>query len=165
MTDQRATSDNDNAIDQASNAITADKITGLEITGLHQVSLDDATLAAVEQWAASRLLSRADALGRLVQLGLSIAPGARPPLAIAPDRAFELAASQIDALIDPSAPLDERDRRMARLTEGPPEFVDARVDLPRRRVTDFAQPPAAGLPTLSADSPQRRATDRSALPD
>ena len=30
----------------------------------------------------------------------------------------------------------ERERRVARLTEGPPEFVDARRDLPRRRSTD-----------------------------
>jgi hypothetical protein len=132
---------------------------------LHPASLDAATLAAVDQWAADRLLSRADALGRLVRLGLNVAPGVRPSLAMTPDRAFELAASQIDALIDPDAPLQERDRRIARLTEGPPEFVDARVDLPRRRANDGAQP-AAELPQQAAiDTPRRRATDRSAPQD
>ncbi|QLH70428.1 hypothetical protein [Rhodopseudomonas palustris] len=132
---------------------------------LHAVALDDATLAAVDQWATSRLLSRTEALGRLVQLGLSIAPGARPPLTIAPDRAVELAASQIHALIDPEAPLEERDRRIARLVEGPPEFVEARVDLPRRRATDLLPDGNAMLPPPAPGTPQRRATDRSALPD
>ncbi|UYO45660.1 hypothetical protein KQX63_06485 [Rhodopseudomonas palustris] len=132
---------------------------------LHAVALDDATLAAVDQWAASRLLSRAEALGRLVQLGLSIAPGARPPLAIAPDRAVELAASQIHALIDAEAPPEERDRRIARLVEGPPEFVEARVDLPRRRATDLLTDDNSVLPPPAPGTPQRRATDRSALPD
>lgn len=132
---------------------------------LHAVALDDTTLAAVDQWATSRLLSRTEALGRLVQLGLSIAPGARPPLTIAPDRAVELAASQIHALIDPEAPLEERDRRIARLVEGPPEFVEARVDLPRRRATDLLPDGNAMLPPPAPGTPQRRATDRSALPD
>jgi hypothetical protein len=145
MSEQRATHDTHNALDETTQSI------AYEVRlGAHPITLDDATLAAVDQWAASRLLSRADALGRLVRLGLGIAPDARPPLAVAPDRAFELAASQIHALIDPDAPLDERDRRIARLTEGPPEFVDARVDLPRRRATDMApaRPTELAQPSL-----------------
>jgi hypothetical protein len=113
------------------------------------ITLELATLDAVERWAESAELSRADALARLVELGLESAPGARP-LAVCPDRAIELAASQIGALIDPEAPPHERDRRIARLTEGPPEFVEARVDRPRRRATDY---------------PQQRSTDRSAPQD
>ncbi|NEW87204.1 hypothetical protein DU475_08010 [Rhodopseudomonas sp. WA056] len=135
-------------------------------TRSHAVALDDTTLAAIDQWATSRRMSRTEALAELVRLGLGIAPGARPPLAIAPDRAVELAASQIHALIDPEAPTDERDRRIARLVEGPPEFVEARVDLPRRRATDLTPPTiAATLPPAAPGTPQRRATDRSALPD
>jgi hypothetical protein len=44
----------------------------------------------------------------------------------------DLVASQIDQLIDPSTPKEERDRRIHRLTEGPPEFVSLRIDLPKR---------------------------------
>jgi hypothetical protein len=33
-------------------------------------------------------------------------------------------------MIDPSAPADERDQRRRRLTKGPPEFREDRVDLP-----------------------------------
>ncbi|NEW94057.1 hypothetical protein DY468_19065 [Rhodopseudomonas sp. BR0M22] len=133
---------------------------------LHAVALDDETLGAVDRWAARRGLSRAEALGRLIEIGIGAAPGARPSQAIAPDRAFELATSQVYALIDPDAPLEERDRRVARLTEGPPEFVAARVDLPRRRATDLLSPddPAVCQP-VAPGTPQRRATDRSALPD
>ena len=36
-------------------------------------------------------------------------------------------------MIDPDTPQDERDRRIHRLTEGPPEFVALRIDLPRHR--------------------------------
>ena len=43
------------------------------------------------------------------------------------------AASRIDPLIDPDTPQKERERRIHRLTEGPPEFVNVRVDLPGRR--------------------------------
>ncbi|WP_234827049.1 hypothetical protein [Rhodopseudomonas palustris] len=133
--------------------------------GADAAVLDDATLAAIDQWAMGRQLSRSEALRRLVHLGLSIAPGARPPLAIAPDRAVELAASQIHALIDPEAPQDERDRRVACLVEGPPEFVTARVDLPRRRATDLLPPGEAALTQPAPGTPQRRVTDRSVRPD
>jgi len=40
--------------------------------------------------------------------------------------------SQINQFIDPNTPREERDRRIHRLTEGPPEFVDLRIDLPKR---------------------------------
>ena len=47
------------------------------------------------------------------------------------DRSIEqLAESEIGWLIDPGLPREERQRRIHRLTEGPPEFVDVRVDLP-----------------------------------
>ena len=50
------------------------------------------------------------------------------------DRAIEqLAENQVDRLIDPATPDMERQRRIHRLTEGPPEFVKVRVDLPGRK--------------------------------
>ena len=44
----------------------------------------------------------------------------------------DLIASQIDHLIDPSTSPEERDRRIHRLMDGPPEFVGLRIDLPKR---------------------------------
>jgi hypothetical protein len=98
-----------------------------------EVALTAATLAAVDSWAAQHKVSQADAVARLVKLGLTVTPAAKPARAARNDRAVELAAKQIGRLIDPDAPSEERDRRIARLTEGPPEFVEARVDLPKRR--------------------------------
>ncbi len=50
------------------------------------------------------------------------------------DRTIEqFAESQVGRLIDPATPDQERQRRIHRLTEGPPEFVDVRVDLPGHR--------------------------------
>ncbi len=45
----------------------------------------------------------------------------------------QFAQDQIDRLIDPATPEEERQRRIHRLTDGPPEFVAVRLDLPRRR--------------------------------
>jgi len=94
--------------------------------------LDDATLAAVDAWAAQNQVTRSEAIGRLIRMGLTVVPATTPARTARTGRAIELAAMQIDQLIDPEAPADERDRRIARLIEGPPEFVDARVDLPKR---------------------------------
>jgi len=44
-----------------------------------------------------------------------------------------LAAKQIDKMIDPAAPPDERAQRRRRLTKGPPELREDRVDLPKRK--------------------------------
>ena len=43
-------------------------------------------------------------------------------------RAQELAAKTIEKIIDPAAPPEERAQRRRRLTKGPPEFREARVD-------------------------------------
>jgi hypothetical protein len=44
-----------------------------------------------------------------------------------------LAVSQVGQLLDPSLPAAERERRVRRLTEGPPEFLEERIDLPRSK--------------------------------
>ena len=50
------------------------------------------------------------------------------------DRAIEQwAVIQIDQLIDPDTPREEREWRIHRLIEGPPEFVEHRLDLPRNK--------------------------------
>jgi len=44
----------------------------------------------------------------------------------------DLAVELIGQLLDPSLPIAERERRIRRLTAGPPEFSDERIDLPLR---------------------------------
>jgi hypothetical protein len=40
---------------------------------------------------------------------------------------------QIDRLLDPALSAEERERRTRRLIDGPPEFSNERIDLPKRR--------------------------------
>jgi hypothetical protein len=71
----------------------------------------------------------------LVEIGLRAEAGiTRTPRRFHDDLAVEAqAASQLDQLIAPDTPQEERDRRIHRLTDGPPEFVGLRIDLPGRR--------------------------------
>jgi hypothetical protein len=48
-------------------------------------------------------------------------------------RAQELATNAIEKIIDPSAPAEERAERRRRLTKGPTEFREDRVDLPKAK--------------------------------
>jgi hypothetical protein len=52
-------------------------------------------------------------------------------IASAAIRIEELAVHEIESLLDPALPADERERRIRRLTEGPPEFSHERLDLPK----------------------------------
>jgi hypothetical protein len=47
--------------------------------------------------------------------------------------AAELATKVVDKMIDPSAPPKERAQRRRRLTKGPTEFREDRVDLPKAK--------------------------------
>jgi hypothetical protein len=72
------------------------------------------------------------AIRRLVELGLKAKAPARP--VSKPGRrlrAQELATKAIEKIIDLSAPPEERAQRRRRLTKGPTEFREARVDLPK----------------------------------
>jgi hypothetical protein len=76
----------------------------------------------------------ATAIRRLVELGLKAKTPARP--VSKPGRrlrAQELATKAIEKIIDPTAPPEERDQRRRRLTKGPPEFREDRVDLPKAK--------------------------------
>jgi hypothetical protein len=97
------------------------------------VKLPERITAAVDAWAESRHTSRADAICQLIELGLSAAPhraklGAHQldSLAVEDD-----AVRQIGELLDPSLAPAERERRIRRLIEGPPEFSSERIDLPK----------------------------------
>jgi hypothetical protein len=68
------------------------------------------------------------------KLGLKVKTPARP--VSKPGRrlrAQELATKAIEKIIDPSAPPEERAQRRRRLTKGPPEFREDRVDLPKAK--------------------------------
>jgi hypothetical protein len=91
--------------------------------------------AEVDAWAEAHGTVRSTAIRQLVELGLGSTPSAddvdsapRDPVAIE-----DLAIRQIDRLLDQSLPVAERERRIRRLTEGPPEFSDQRIDLPKPR--------------------------------
>jgi len=102
---------------------------------LNVVRLGPDLAAHVDVWAAANAVDRAEAIQQLVEIGLKAEAGivaaprrSRNELAIEAE-----AASQIGLLIDPETPEEERERRIHRLTEGPPEFVGFRIDLPGRR--------------------------------
>jgi hypothetical protein len=48
-------------------------------------------------------------------------------------RAQELATNAIEKMSDPSAPPEERAQRRRRLTKGPTEFREGRVDQPKAK--------------------------------
>ena len=92
-------------------------------------------LAAIDAWIASspdKNITRAHAIRRLVALGLRVKTPAQP---IGKPgrrlRAQELATKAIENIIDPAAPPEERSQRRRRLTKGPTEFRDDRIDLPK----------------------------------
>jgi ribosomal protein S11 len=90
--------------------------------------------AAVDKWAAKNdAPTRAEAIRRLVELGLTIKMKAKQPGPACAARAKELATKAIEKIIDPTAPPEERAQRRHRLTKGPSEFREDRVDLPKAK--------------------------------
>ena len=99
------------------------------------VRMSERLTAEVDAWAEAHGTVRSTAIRQLVELGLGATPSAddfnsasRDPVTIE-----DLAVKQIDQLLDSSLPVAERERRIRRLTEGPPEFSDQRIDLPKPR--------------------------------
>jgi len=88
----------------------------------------------VDAWGEKREQNRSEAIRRLVELGLKVKTPARP--VSKPGRrlrAQELATKAIEKIIDPAAPPEERAQRRRRLTKGPTEFREARVDQPKAK--------------------------------
>ena len=75
-----------------------------------------------------------EAIRRLVEKALK---SEAPPKPIAKPgrrtRAKELARDAIEKMADPAASPEERTQRQRRLTKGPEEFREVRVDLPKRK--------------------------------
>jgi hypothetical protein len=98
--------------------------------------LSDEFIAKVDAWATQQddEPARSEAIRRLVELGLKVktpeSPVSKPGRRL---RAQELATKTIEKIIDPSAPPEERAERRRRLTKGPTEFRENRVDQPKAK--------------------------------
>jgi hypothetical protein len=93
-------------------------------------------MARIVAWAAKQKDGppRSEAIRRLVEIALkSETPSTPVPRPGRRSRAQELAGNVIEKMIDPTASPDERVRRRRRLTKGPTEFREDRVDLPKAR--------------------------------
>jgi hypothetical protein len=103
------------------------------------VRLQADQLKAIDAWAAKQVptVTRPEAIRGMIDAMLHILakdPGEKVPRKPGRSvRAAELAGKQIDKMIDPSASADERAQRRRRLTKGPPEFREDRVDLPKAK--------------------------------
>jgi hypothetical protein len=100
------------------------------------VRMDNSLTSAIDHWREKQddELSRPAAIRRLVEIALKAETPSKP-IRRTPNkiRAAELAAKAIEKIIDPSAPPEERAQRRRRLTKGPPEFREARIDLPKAK--------------------------------
>ncbi len=90
----------------------------------------------IVQWAENQpdMPSLSEAIRRLVEKALK----SEPPKPIAKPgrrtRAKELAKVAIEKMSDPTASPEEREQRRRRLTKGPLEFREDRVDLPKTKL-------------------------------
>jgi hypothetical protein len=97
------------------------------------VKMSKRLTADVDAWAQAHNMVRSDAIRQLVELGLSTTVDSFGSALRDSVEIEDLAVNQIGQLLDPSLPVAERERRVRRLTEGPPEFLDERIDLPRSK--------------------------------
>jgi hypothetical protein len=102
---------------------------------LYGVRIADALMKQIMDWTKAQGATRSEAIRRLVELGLKVKTPARPAVSKPARklRAQELATNAIEKIIDPSAPPEERAQRRRRLTKGPTEFREDRVDLPKAK--------------------------------
>ena len=86
--------------------------------------------AAIDKWAEENgVSSRSEATRQLLRLGLAASKPLPQRNLQAASKALELAAQELDKLIDPSTPDEERKMRKRRLLRGPKEFRDMRGDV------------------------------------
>ena len=95
------------------------------------VKLSQHLTAEIDAWAEAHKMARSDAIRQLVELGLQGAPEPNRTVPHEPAGTVERAVEQIGRMLDPSLPADERERRTRRLIDGPSEFLDQRIDLPK----------------------------------
>ena len=95
------------------------------------VKLSQRLTADIDAWAETHNMARSEAIRQLVELGLHASPGPHRTVVREPTDSEERAVEQIARMLDPSLSAEERERRTRRLIEGPPEFLDQRIDLPK----------------------------------
>jgi hypothetical protein len=90
----------------------------------------DDQLEEIDRWRRAQADNpgRAEAIRRLVEIGLTVKVRTRQPSRVRAARANEMAAKTIDGLIDPAASTEEVANRKRRLLKGPEEFREVRVD-------------------------------------
>jgi hypothetical protein len=103
------------------------------------VRLQPSQLAALDAWIAKQNapLTRPEAIRAMMETILHILSKdtGEKPTRSTPNkvRAADLAAKTIERIGDPAAPPEERAQRRRRLTKGPSEFRENRVDLPKAK--------------------------------
>jgi hypothetical protein len=102
------------------------------------VRLQPDRLSAVDAWIARQAapMTRPEAIRAMLDAVLVIVsnrPGEKPKARTQAARASEMAAQTIERKLDPAVPVEERAQRRRRLTKGPPEFREDRVDLPKAK--------------------------------
>jgi Arc/MetJ-type ribon-helix-helix transcriptional regulator len=99
------------------------------------IRLPATLIESIQAWSEKNdAASRSEAIRRLVELGLEVKTTTRPVSKSGRRlRARDLATKAIEKMIDPSAPPEERAHRRRRLTKGPTEFREDRIDLPKAK--------------------------------
>ena len=102
------------------------------------VRLQSEQIKAIDAWAAKQAppVTRPEAIRGMIDAMLYILAkdlGEKPKVGKQAARASEMATQTIERKLDPAVPADERAQRRRRLTKGPPEFREDRVDLPKAK--------------------------------
>jgi hypothetical protein len=89
----------------------------------------------IDHWATQQedQPSRSEAIRRLVERGLTVRPKAKQPSPAHATRAKELARTAIEKMSDGTAHPEEQAQRRQRLTKGPLEFREGRIDQPKAK--------------------------------
>jgi hypothetical protein len=95
-------------------------------------------LSAVDAWIAKQNapMTRPEAIRATLDAVLVIVsnhPSEKPKARKQAARTSEMAAQTIERKLDPAVAEEERTKRRRRLTKGPPEFREDRVDLPKAK--------------------------------
>jgi hypothetical protein len=99
------------------------------------IRTDEQFLKQLDVWRKKQddLPGRPEAIRRLVEIGLKAAPTEGVRSSPNKLRAAELAGNAIDKMADPTANTRERAQRRRRLTKGPLEFREGRIDQPKAK--------------------------------
>jgi hypothetical protein len=102
------------------------------------VRLQAGQIKEIDAWAAKQVppVTRPEAIRGMIDAMLHILskdPGEKPKARKQAARASEMAAQTIERKLDPAVSEEERAQRRHRLTKGPPEFREDRVDLPKAK--------------------------------